>query len=178
MGCSEGSPEWGGAIGGRTGDEEGAAAQRCGGGGDLAQRSFAEEDAGGGGEFKGWHEKCFSQRRRGRQEKFGNSGVSGRPEWLRPGRVQVLSLVRVGVPKWVRFAKSTLRESFGGCGMRRAEAQAIHRIHRQFLVLAAIYFRVRMKKSLSWQVWRPWVTNRKGSPEGLPFSTTTVADEL
>src|ERR1035437_7533779 len=28
-------------------------------------------------------------------------------------------------------------------------------------------------KKLSWQVWRPAFQREKGSPEGLPFSTTT-----
>src|ERR1035437_5895077 len=55
VGGFEGLAEWGGAVGRRSGDEEGAAAHGCGGGGDLAQRSLAEEDAGGGGEFKWWH---------------------------------------------------------------------------------------------------------------------------
>ncbi len=41
-----------GAVGRGSGDEEGAAAEGRGGGGYLAEGSLAEEDAGGGGEFK------------------------------------------------------------------------------------------------------------------------------
>src|ERR1019366_2381804 len=54
-GGMEGRAEGGGAVGRGSGDEEGAAAHGSGGGGDLLEGSLAEEDAGGGSEFKGWH---------------------------------------------------------------------------------------------------------------------------